>query len=95
LPIKTDIVGRSYEANEWRPSLWLVVTNRQPELILLYEDILGIRLVLARRIKYRVVGRSIMKKYREEIRLRNPVYSLSLTTTEASRTTIVGNADLS
>jgi len=40
--------------------------NGQPEPILLYEDVLGIRLVLAGRIKYRV-GKSIMKKYREGI----------------------------
>jgi hypothetical protein len=36
-----------------------------------------------------------MKKYREGIRLRIQLYSLSLTIVEASRTTIVENADLS
>ena len=71
------------------PSLRLIVANGQPEPILPYEDIQGMRLVLAtRRIKYRVQQEeSIMKKDREEIRPRTSVLSL-ITTVEASRTTI-------
>jgi hypothetical protein len=44
-----------------------MVTNGQPKPILPYEDVLSIRIVLARRIKSRG-GRKmfcIMKKYRE------------------------------
>jgi hypothetical protein len=60
----------------------LFVANGQPEPILPYEDVLSIRIVPARRIKYRV-RRCIMKKYRERFDWEYSVLS------------IVGNADLS
>jgi hypothetical protein len=60
--------------------------------ILPYKGVLSIRIVLARRIKYRV-GRCRMKEYREGKGLRIQC-TLPITIVEASRTTIEGNADL-
>jgi hypothetical protein len=73
-----------------RLSFRLIVTNGQPKLTLPYKDVLSMRIVPAKRIKYQV-GRCIMKKYREEKGLRIQG-SLSITIVEASR--FVGNADL-
>jgi hypothetical protein len=72
--------------------LRFIVTNGQPKPILPYKDVLSIRIVLARRIKYRV-GRCRVKKYKEEKGL-GIQCTLSITIVEAPRITIKGDADI-